>query len=82
MNTEKRPIKWYVGPRGNPLFDERGFTVEIVDESGGEFVEVRGQGEECGGAVRIDPMEWEQLRMAIDYAMEECRPKVKEDIEE
>lgn len=46
------------------LFHERGFSVEIVDEAGGEFVEVRSN--ESGSPLRIDADEWPFLRDAID----------------
>lgn len=46
------------------LFHERGFSVEIVDEAGGEFVEVRSN--ESGSPLRIDVEEWPFLRDAID----------------
>lgn len=46
------------------LFPERGFSVEIVDEAGGEFVEVRSN--ESGSPLRIDVDEWPFLRDAID----------------
>jgi len=46
------------------LFHERGFEVEIVDESGGEFIQVRSN--DTGGCLRFDVEEWPALCVAID----------------
>ena len=51
------------------LFHERGFEVEIVDESGGEFVEIRSN--ESGSPLRVDVDEWPFLRDAINRMFEE-----------
>lgn len=51
------------------LFHERGFTVEIVDESGGEFIEVSSN--ETGEPLRVDADEWPFLRDAIDRMFRE-----------
>lgn len=45
--------------------------IRILDETGGEFVEV--QQDEY--AFRIDPSEWQSLRTAIDTMIKECRPE-------
>lgn len=40
MTHTARVTRLHVLPEGEPLFDERGFSVEIDDEGGGEFVVV------------------------------------------
>jgi len=51
------------------LFDERGFTITIVDEAGGEFIEVVND----DFKMRVDPSEWPELRAAIDRMIGECK---------
>lgn len=59
-----------VAPKDDsPLFDERAFRVQIVDEAAGEFVEVSGP----DGKIQIDPQEWPELRTAITNMIDECR---------
>lgn len=53
-------------PAGEPIFSERGYTVSIDDESGGEFVVVRENDAALAGGIRIDPEDWPVLRDAID----------------
>lgn len=61
-----------VAPKGKPIFDELATDVRLVDEAGGEFVEVR---QFRGGAceLRIDPEEWPIVREAIERMVLECR---------
>jgi hypothetical protein len=74
---ETRPIKWLHAPVGEDLFGERGITIEIKDESGGEFVAVTSQDGASDG-VKIDPDEWPTLWAAIDHAIKQCREEKKE----
>lgn len=69
MTHTTRVTRLHVLPEGEPLFDVRGFRVEIDDEGGGEFVIVS----EFGGNIRIDAKEWPALRKAIDRMVKECR---------
>ncbi len=48
-------------------------TVEIVDESGGEFVEVSQHGAPEIGKIQISPEDWPALRAAINRLVRECR---------
>ncbi len=50
------------------IFDERGFTITIVDDAGGEFVEVLNNDHK----LCVDPFEWPELRDAIDSMIKEC----------
>lgn len=63
-----RPVAWIVNKKGRELFNEWAMRVEIVDEAGGEFVEVT-DGDQS--KIRIDPVEWDQLRATINMAMAE-----------
>ena len=65
-----------VAPKGKPIFDESATEIRIMDESGGEFVEVR-QFRGGAGELRIDPEEWPTLREAIDRMIGECRSELK-----
>ncbi|NCC40580.1 MAG: hypothetical protein EOM21_14230 [Gammaproteobacteria bacterium] len=59
-------------PAGEPLFHERGWTIEIEDESGGEFLIVRSHSD-TPTEIRIDADEWPALRAAIDAMAARCR---------
>ena len=68
---EGRPVRWVLTPKGKPTYDNLAVCVDIVDEGGGEYVEVRNVANDS--AIAIDPQEWEQLRSLIDYAIGQCR---------
>ena len=70
---ESRPASWRVGPVGSPLYSELVTEVAIVDEAGGEFVEVRQSGPADLGKIAIDSGEWPALRAAINRAVRACR---------
>lgn len=75
---ETRPIKWIFLPEGELIFSEHGITIEIVDESGGEFVEICDQHDQAkDGKVRICADEWPTLWAAIDHAIKQCREEKK-----
>lgn len=59
---------------GTKLYEESIILVRIVDELGGEFVEIA----QNKWSFRIDPSEWESLRAAIDKMIKECRPEDRE----
>ena len=61
-----RTTKLTITPAGEPIFSERGFTVEIDDEAAGEFIVVRENDAVVTGGIRIDTAEWEELRTAIE----------------
>ena len=65
-----RTLKVMIG--GGKVFDEGIITVEIVDEGGGEFVEVREQAD-TDRVIGIDPTEWQALRDAIDLMIGACQ---------
>jgi hypothetical protein len=46
--------------------------IEIVDEGGGEYVEVS-QSADGHGKISINPEEWPMMRKAIDDAIKQCR---------
>ena len=72
VNLQQRVTRVHVAPEGEPIFCERGYSVEIDDEAAGEFVVVRSQ---CDGdgKISIDPCGWPALREAIDTMIAECR---------
>jgi hypothetical protein len=71
-----RPIAWSVSPLEEPLFSELATTITIVDEAGGEFLEVEQPGTGTR-KIRIDPEEWPAIRDAINHAMECCKKETK-----
>lgn len=60
-------------PDGDPIFSERGWTISIEDEAGGEFVVVECHAEDYG-KIAINPGDdWDSLRDAIDEMVKSCR---------
>ena len=70
---EVRTVALVVNRKGCEIFDEHATRVEIVDEAGGEFVEVRQNASTTSGLIGITPEEWPMLREAIDRMVAECR---------
>ena len=75
MNTdeyEERMTRLVIAPKGEPIFSEQATTVEIDDESGGEFVVIS---QHLGdyGKIAIDPTEWPAIRAAVDKMIGLCR---------
>lgn len=62
-----------VVPDGEPLFSDIATTVEIQDESGGEFVEVTQHCASEINKIQIDPEQWPALRETINRMVKECR---------
>lgn len=52
-------------PEGDKVFSEMATEISIVDEGGGEFIEVT----QLGGTIRVDPKEWPAIRSAINRMM-------------
>lgn len=71
---ETRVTQMTIVPIGNPLFIEEATEVTIVDEAGGECVEVCQSGRVDLGKIAISPEEWPFLRDAITSMIEQCRP--------
>lgn len=61
-----RTTKLTITQAGEPIFSERGFTVEIDDEAAGEFIVVRENDAALTGGIRIEPEQWEEIRQAIE----------------
>lgn len=72
---KQRPIKWIVGPEKEPIFSEMQTTIEIEDESGGEFVVVSQHRRDSDGWGKIgfNPDEWPAIRAAINRAVKLCK---------
>ena len=73
MTYETRTIGLILAPKGAPIFSEQATEIKIVDEAGGEFVEVCQSGRNDLGKIAINPEEWPALRSAIDSMIQECR---------
>ncbi len=77
MNYTTRTIAQCVLPEGEPIFSEMATLVTIVDESGGEFVEVSQAGHADLGKIAISPEEWPALRAAIHDMIAKCRGEAR-----
>ena len=73
MTYETRVTQMTVLPKTEPIFSEMATQVTIVDEAGGEYVEVKQQGRTDLGKIAINPEEWPVLKRAIDTLIAECR---------
>lgn len=71
MKHIKRTIKWTIVREKEPLFDELATDIEIVNESGGEIVEVK-QRLEGSGKIQFGTEEWPAIREAINCAVKLC----------
>jgi hypothetical protein len=67
-----RPIKWVLSPTDDHMLSMECTDIEIVDEGGGEYVEVS-QSADGHGKISINPEEWPMMRQAIDDAIKQCR---------
>lgn len=74
IDYETRITSMVVVPKTEKLFSEMATTVSIVDEAGGEYVEVNQSGRSDLGKIVINPEEWPQLKAAIDQSIQLCRP--------
>lgn len=70
---ETRTMSLVIAPKGEPIFSECATEVRIVDESGGEFVEVEQEGGSGLGKIQFTTEEWPHLRKAIDRLIKDCR---------
>jgi hypothetical protein len=59
-------------PDGETVYSEMATTVEIDDESGGEFVIVSQDARSDLGKIAINPEEWPALRAAINRMVKAC----------
>lgn len=73
IEYETRTLSLIVVPPGYEIFSEMATTIEITDESGGEFVQVKQPSRTDGSGIAIEPKEWPVLRAAIDRMIEQCR---------
>ena len=71
VEYETRVTQLFVWPKGDHIYNELGFVIEITDEGGGEFVEVSPTTDP--GKLRIDLRCWPALRDAIERLLGECR---------
>ncbi len=69
-----RTTQLTIMPEGGSIFDICTTTVTIDDESGGEYLVIEEQQEGGSGKIRIDPLQWPELREAIDRMIGECKP--------
>lgn len=55
-------------PEGEKVFSEMATEISIVDEGGGEFIEITQTHSDCG-TIRVDPKEWPAIRSAVNRMM-------------
>ena len=62
-----RPIAWCVSPENEPMFSKLSYTITIVDEGAGEYIQV----EDKDGKIGFNTEEWPHLRDAIEIAIKQ-----------
>lgn len=70
---ETRILSLIVKPKKEPIFSEMATTISIVDESGGEFIELSQPGRSDLGKIAIEFSEWPEIKKAVDRMIEESR---------
>lgn len=74
MDYETRTLKIGVVAKGEAIFHQSMTEIEIVDESGGEYLKItQSPDDKDTQEILIDPYEWTILKEAIDKMIEECR---------
>lgn len=70
-------MKIAVLPKGEETFSDKATFIEIVDEAGGEFLEIS----QCSGIegqkIRLDDDEWPHVREAINEMFKEIKKHEK-----
>lgn len=56
-------------PPGEPIFSERGYTVEIDDEAAGPFLVVK-DGQD--GQIKVDFSDWNEICEAVNHLKSEA----------
>ncbi len=72
-NHEIRVTELTVNRPGSAIFENCVTHIKITDEAAGEYVLVEQPMVNTDGQIQIDPLEWESIRDAIDYMVQECR---------
>lgn len=71
---ERRVISVMVNRKGEDIFSDYATTITIIDEAGGEFIEIAQHNElATNGKIRVDENDWVHIREAADYMIKECR---------
>ena len=70
IDYETRTTRLSVAPRGESIYSDRAWRVEIDTEGAGEYVVVYGRENE---KITIDPDEWVLLFKVIDQLVRECK---------
>lgn len=66
---EIQPYAWIVKPKGEHIFSEMATIIQRDDEADGQFLTVRQLYERAEpGKIRLDPVEWEAIKQAVDSA--------------
>jgi hypothetical protein len=63
-----RVTRMHVLPAGNPIFSEPGYSVEIDDEAGGEFLILKDNDD---NAISFDKEHWPTIKSAVEAMIKE-----------
>ena len=70
-----RVTRLTVAPEGEPIFSEMATHVEIEDDAGGEYIQIRQIHDNAEpGVVGFEPDQWPLIKEAIDLLLTEIQP--------
>lgn len=61
-----------VYPKGGEIYSDGATVIEVEDEGGGLFVQIKQEGGEERGVIRLDSEEWPAIQVVIAEAMAVC----------
>jgi lysyl-tRNA synthetase class II len=63
-----------LAPKGEPIFSESAYKIEICDEASGQFVQVSSElGSSESGTIAINVEDWQELKECINDMMNQAR---------
>jgi hypothetical protein len=63
-----------VKPASAPIYSERATIIEMMDEAGGPFLEIRQHDRWAeNGRITVDADEWPAIQKAVNLMFTECR---------
>jgi len=77
-NLITRITRMHIVPEGEPIYTEMGYSVEIDDEAGGEFIVIKDGSTREKIGVSIDPKDWPAVRDCVEQIIYSIKNHEKE----
>lgn len=69
LHYEIQPLSWIVKPKGEKIYSDMATIIHREDEGGDQFVIVEQTHDNAEkGKIRLDPVEWEAIKQAVEKA--------------